>query len=91
MTIKAVHRFRTAGLALFAAVAMALSAAPAHALTINKVKKCKTIAAAGYYELTQDLTAPGTDTCLRITANKVLLNFNGLSWPHVTVGTLQKQ
>jgi len=77
MTIEAVHRYRTAGLALLAAAAMALGAAPAHALTINKVKKCKTIGAAGYYELTQDLTAPGADTCLRITANKVLLNLNG--------------
>ncbi len=77
MTIKPQRQFRAAGLALLAAAAMALSAAPAHALAINSVKKCKTISKAGYYQLTQDLALAGAGVCLRITGNNVIVNFNG--------------
>jgi len=77
MTIKPLRQSRGAGLSLLIAAAMALGAAPAHAVVIKNIKKCETISKPGLYQLANDLSFAGPDVCLRITGNKVILDLEG--------------
>ncbi len=63
--------------ALVAGVVVGSTAGATTAATQQSVSECTTITEPGAYELTANVSAPASDTCIRIEASDVVLDGNG--------------